>query len=276
MNNTNKIAVLLTVFNRREKTLSCLRALIKQDLPNGYALDVYLTDDGCTDGTPEAVAAEFPDVTIIKGDGSLFWNRGMLAAWTEAEKTDHDFFLWLNDDTFLSDNCIRFLIEESKTQQDEAIIIGATVNSDRTKITYSGWRDRRLIDPRSDCREAVCFNGNIVLIPRWVYDKLGKNDPYFRHALGDFDYGLRASEIGIKNIVCSEICGVCDEHPSLPKWMDPSRPLRERWKALYSVGGNGANPVEFFYYKRKHHGLVSACLTYISNHLHVLFPKLWN
>ena len=50
------IAVLLTVFNRREKTIECLKNLFAQDIPAEYSIMVYLTDDGCTDGTPEAVS----------------------------------------------------------------------------------------------------------------------------------------------------------------------------------------------------------------------------
>ena len=71
------IAVLLTVHDRKNKTLRCLENLYKQVLPNYLRLDIYLTDDGCTDGTPEAIKRQFPKVHIIKGDGNLFWNRGM-------------------------------------------------------------------------------------------------------------------------------------------------------------------------------------------------------
>ena len=52
-----QIAVLLTVFNRKEKTLLCLKNLYQQTLPNEYRIDIYLTNDGCTDGTPEAARA---------------------------------------------------------------------------------------------------------------------------------------------------------------------------------------------------------------------------
>lgn len=274
-NPEKEIAILLTVHNRKDKTLSCLRALKVQKLPEHCKIDVFMTDDGCTDGTPEAVASEFPDVNIIKGDGNLFWNRGMYAAWTEAEKNDFDYYLWLNDDTFLLDMCINNLLRESALYNDNAIIIGATINSAGDRITYSGWRNNKIIDSLTNNREANCFNGNIVLIPQNVFAQLGKNDPYFRHALGDFDYGLRATELGIKNIVCPDICGICDEHATIPKWMNPVLTLKERWKSLYSVGGNGANPVEYFYFRKKHYGLFCACMTFLSNHLHVFFPQYW-
>ena len=75
------IAVLLTVHNRKEKTLRCLHDLFVQESVEGYTIDVWLTDDGCTDGTPEVIVQRWADVHIVKGDGNLYWNRGMYTAW---------------------------------------------------------------------------------------------------------------------------------------------------------------------------------------------------
>ena len=47
------LAILLTVFNRKAKTLQCLQNLYVQLPIEEYTVSVYLTDDGCTDGTPE-------------------------------------------------------------------------------------------------------------------------------------------------------------------------------------------------------------------------------
>ena len=62
--------VLFTVFNRKDKTLCCLERLYAQLPIEGCQLDVFLTDDGCTDGTPGAVAARFPNVSIVRGAGA--------------------------------------------------------------------------------------------------------------------------------------------------------------------------------------------------------------
>ena len=75
------IAVLLTVFNRKDKTLQSLERLYKLLPLDDIQVDVYLTDDGCTDGTPEALTEYFPQVNIIHAKGHLFWNRGMWTAW---------------------------------------------------------------------------------------------------------------------------------------------------------------------------------------------------
>ena len=73
MKNMKKIAILITVHNRKEKTLACLKNLYAQQLPNAVEIEVYLTDDSCTDGTVEAIRIHYPQTNIIKGDGNLFW-----------------------------------------------------------------------------------------------------------------------------------------------------------------------------------------------------------
>ena len=92
-----RIAALLTCFNRKEKTRKCLESLFAVR-PNS---DVYLVDDGSTDGTSELIAELFPNVHIIIGSGDLYWSRGMYTAWKEAIKEDYDYYLWLNDDVEL-------------------------------------------------------------------------------------------------------------------------------------------------------------------------------
>ena len=69
-----KIAVLLTCFNRKDKTLSCLTSLYQalciynNKVEDKVELSIYLTDDGCTDGTGDAVRDNFSDknITILK------------------------------------------------------------------------------------------------------------------------------------------------------------------------------------------------------------------
>ena len=140
------IAALLTVHNRREKTIACLDNLFKQDLPPGVDLKVYLTDDGCTDGTREEVTERFPQVTIIDGDGSLFWNRGMVVAWKKAAMSTPDYYLWLNDDTFIYSNTIKHLLESSSMHENKSVIVGTTCAVGNPEvITYGGWIDGKII-----------------------------------------------------------------------------------------------------------------------------------
>ena len=270
------IAVLLTVFNRKQQTLACLDRLFKQDIPEGYSLTVYLVDDGSTDGTAAAIFEQFPGkVNIIQGDGSLFWNRGMHLAWTVAAKErDFDFYLWLNDDTFIYDNCLKRLLIDSSGLSDKAIVVGSTCAvGNHEIITYGGWQNGKKITKVNERQWSDAINGNIVLIPKYVYDILGMNDPYFRHCLGDTDYGLRAKEVGVGCYIGKGVFGECDLHERPTVWMDPSQPFKKRWKNFFSPLGN--NPFEFFYFKKKHKGLWAACVTFCSMWIHFFFPWLW-
>ena len=175
-----RIAVLITVHNRKDKTLKCLNRIHSQLIPSTISVEVYLTNDGCTDGTAEAIREYFPDTNIIDGDGNLFWNRGMYKAWSAAEKTDYDYYLWLNDDTILFENAIASLLSTSDMMNNEAIIVGYTIDSKKEKITYGGRNKYTgLITDVKGITECDTFNGNIVLIPRQVYKLVGKNDLCF-------------------------------------------------------------------------------------------------
>ncbi|PKA98782.1 GT2 family glycosyltransferase [Flavobacteriaceae bacterium MAR_2009_75] len=271
------IAVLLTVFNRKKKTLTALRQLFTQQSPEAIAVEVFMVDDGCTDGTSEAVAQQFPEVNIIKSDGDLFWNRGMHLAWkTAIQGKNYDFYFWLNDDTLLNFNALAVLLQTSEKEGHQAIVVGTTsALKEANVLTYGGRKSNgELVIPQKTPSPCAYFNGNIVLIPKAVYQRVGTNDPVFHHALGDFDYGERAAKKGIKNIVAPGILGKCDTHESLATWCNPQKPFTKRWQAFRSPLGN--NPEEFFVYEKRHGGLLKAIFHYGTNHLRVLFPQLWN
>lgn len=251
------IAVLLTVFNRKDKTLKCLEQLYNQLPLREYQVDIYLTNDGCTDGTPEAINQKYPQIHIIQGTGNLFWNRGMYLAWQEAAKNDYDFYLWLNDDTLLLPNAINTLLNESQSKKNQAIIIAPNRALKEAKVTYSGYNKQGKIVPNGSLQPCDTFNGNCVLIPKFVFQILGNLDWRFRHAIGDLDYGYRAKKAGIKMYVSSDYLGVCDNNPQLPAWARKEVPIMKRIKNLYSPLGY-AEPLPFFHFERRNFGLITA------------------
>lgn len=269
------IAVIMTVHNRKDMTISCLSHLFNSIIPFNYILDVYLTDDGCTDGTPEAIKELYPKVNILKGDGTLYWNRGMYLAWSEAVKKEHDYYLWLNDDTFLLRYSLSRLIKCSRNYFDDYIIVGSTSGTtELEKITWGGYLFKTgLITDITHDNVCDLINGNIVLIPNSVYKKVGLNDPYFHHAIGDFDYSLRAKKLEVLSVVAEGVYGQCDLNSRIPTWSNPAVSLRKRFKALFKP--DELNPFELFHYKKRHFGFVAACMTFCSNYIHVIFPKLW-
>lgn len=187
-----KTAALLTCHNRKTKTLACLRSLFVI-VPS---VEVYLTDDGCTDGTAEVVKTTYPKVHIIRGDGSLYWNRGMLSAWKEAVKGDYDEYLWLNDDVELYADFYSEL--KACCPNGDCIVSGLIEDFGKTRIIYGGYdASKQLVQATGQTQDIRWMNGNVVLVPKVVVDKIGLLDPFFVHDLGDVDYGMRALEHGI-------------------------------------------------------------------------------
>ena len=112
-----RVAVLLTCHNRKAKTLDCLASFYRAVFPAGYTFDIFLTDDGSTDGTKDAVKKLYPQITIINGSGNLFWAGGMRLAWeTAMGEYSYDAFLLLNDDVMLNS---RFLLNLMKTEETD-------------------------------------------------------------------------------------------------------------------------------------------------------------
>jgi GT2 family glycosyltransferase len=267
------IAIVMTVHNRKEKTLTCIRNILQQKYKSqDFSIQIFLTNDGCTDGTPEKIKEEFPLVHIINGDGSLFWNRGMLKAWQTASKYQPDYYLWLNDDTILNCDAIDRLYKTSEKIGNQSIIVGSTCNHNG-ELTYGGRKadKKHTIIPIDENIEIECqtFNGNIVLIPSYVYDIIGYNDPYFHHSFGDIEYGLRASKKGIKSFIAPGYYGICERNNPIPIFRRKQYSLFKRYKLLYSP--LGFNPLEDFHLNKKYYPLHKAILWFIKLHLNVLF-----
>ena len=268
-----RIAVLMTVHNRREMTLRCLQLLYRQQYDiSRFSVDVFMTNDGCTDGTEVAVQEKFPDVHIIQGDGNLYWNRGMIAAWREAAKEDFDYYLWLNDDTLLYSNAVYELLACSARHNDSVIAVGSVCeHGNKSKITYGGCSYKGvLIQNVSHEQTCELMNGNLVLIPRHVFETLGKNNPIYHHALGDFDYAKRALEQSVKIVLAKGVFGECNRRKQL--WKDSKQSLCVRFKDYWKY--TGANPFDVFVYNKQYKGILRACLYFLTSITRMLFPAV--
>lgn len=266
----NQIAVLLTCFNRKQKTVKCLNHLFKLKSD----LDVYLVDDGSTDGTNESIVKEFPQVNLIKGSGNLFWNKGMHLAWEHAAKNDYDYYLWLNDDVIIYENCFDELFSCIKLTDGKAIISGIIESSDKKNILYGGYdSNKNLIKPNGQLNPIRNLNGNVVIVPKEVYQSLGNLDLHFHHDLGDVDYGLRAQKKGI-SVFTTRVAIANGEKNDICRVRQNNTTISKRFKKLYSP--LGANPKIIFYYRKKYFGFINAISYYAFLHFINIIPDKLN
>ena len=237
------IAVIITCHNRKEKTLHCLTNLFEAKKAYGHnevRLAVFLTDDGCTDGTAEAVDQLFDrhEIHIIKGDGSLYWAGGMRAAWREAlkEKKRWDYYLLVNDDTYAFDNLFTEMIEAHRyclrTYKRPGLYSGVTCAQGQPDvITYGGDREDRLcrlhrVMPNGQPQLVDEANANLLLVPAMIVNEIGIFYEGYVHGSADYDYSRLARRNNIPVLITAHTCGECEyDHDS----------MRQEAKKLFSM-----------------------------------------
>lgn len=279
MNEIKHTAVLLTCYNRRDKTLRCLERFFKAKKPKNFRFKFFLVDDGSTDGTSEAVKELFPEIIIIKGNGNLFWNQGMLLAWKKAfEVKEYDFYLWLNDDAYIDNNAIIEMLEsyyeKYKETDIESIVVGSfrnKVNSD--KFSYGIRHNYKKIIPNGKIQNGNMMNGNLVLISKEVFNTVGFLSHNYTHAMGDYDYGLRAIECGFDIITTKNYIGTCPLNEDVPIWSDPSYGFVKRFQNLNSPLGLNIKEYKIF---RKRFWPENYITSISKIYLRCFFPSLYN
>jgi len=248
----------MTVFNRRETTLRCLGQLQAQELPDAVRLQAFVVDDGSTDGTGDAVRADYPDAHVLEGTGSLFWTGGMHLADQAAWDTRPDYLLWLNDDVDLDPDAVTVLLDAARQTDDRAIVVGAVTDPASGEVSYGGYRrvgkplDLERIAPNGHVQSVDTMNGNVVLVPAAVRSAVGPPDLAFSHNMADMDYAFRARSAGFGVVLAPRAVGRCETNTAKQRWRDPSVPLRQRWELVRSF--KGLPPREWWAFTRRHTG----------------------
>jgi GT2 family glycosyltransferase len=75
------------------------------------------------------------------------------------------------------------------------------------------------------------MEGNCVLIPDAIARQVGNIDTALVHNRGDFDYGLRAAQLGYGIWVAPGLYATCER--DAVEWRTPRLPLRHRLGALH-------------------------------------------
>ncbi len=223
------VAVLLTCYNRKEKTIKALNAIASAfeytNKTQKINYRIYLTNDGCTDGTREAVRSLFSEVMlkIIDSDGNSYWAGGMRLAWNEALKAGiYDYYLLVNDDTIMLKKSVSSLLSTDayslRTYKKRGIYTAFISSSyDRNLITYGAkvyknsiFKGAVDIYPTGIPQLCNMPNANILFVSKEVVNQIGILDPIFTHGAADWDYGMRARNAGIPVLTTPAVCGICD------------------------------------------------------------------
>lgn len=268
-----RVLGLMTCYNRKEKTVRALNHLI-QGNPE-IEFEFIVADDGSADGTFEALQ-ELPGVTILRGNGNLFYSGGMRLAIGEAKKAGrkYDACLLFNDDVDFLPSAIENLCEKD----DSCIWVGPT-SDERGNLSYGGvvktskWRPKTEIVMADSKEGRMCdtFNANCVLIPWKIFKKLDNMDAVYTHSMGDFDYGFSAGRKGFKIRVSDTFVGACPDNPVSVSWRNTELSMKERLKRKESPKGLPKN--EWFHYLNKNYNFITAVIYSVIPYMRILLKK---
>lgn len=256
-----RIAVLFTCYNRKEKTLRCVRSLLEQD--NKPSFDLYVCDDASTDGTIEAILELIPRAVIIHGTGNLFWSRGMHVAMQAAVKKKYDLYLMINDDVEFIPTMWESM-HQAYEDNGSCGIIGCTLSRETGMQSYGGSRFiynkgcdyiGSMLAPEKDYYvECDLANWNCFLIDAAVVEKVGLVDNRYEHSMGDFDYSFRMKENGFNLYLAKEYVGHCENNKPDGTFRDSNVLRLKRCKKLFAANGLPVKSWHYFVFRYYKHG----------------------
>ncbi len=265
-----KVCILLTCFNRKDKTVNCIKSLLRGS--DGLDLEFIVVDDNSLDGTVKALQELEANVLIYHGDGNLFYSGGMNMAMDVAKKRNaeakYDFFALVNDDVLFDDGALQRIIENC----DDKVIVGAMRDTDGNcsygGIKYDKGIHYHFVTPADTDRNCDTFNANCVVIPGRIFMAVPIMDKAYKHSLGDFDYGLSIKHAGYPIEVSDHFAGTCNDNPPEGGWTDRSLSRLERIRQKESIKGAPFKP--WFHFLRKNFGVSQAIVSSLTPYVRIL------
>lgn len=268
-----KILGVATCYNRCAKTVNSLNRLRKGNPTVEFHF--LIMDDNSTDGTRETLK-KMENVTVLEGNGSLFYSGGMRIAidWAQKCEEEYDYCLLFNDDVEFYPNSIEMLAQKNNSM----VWVGPTCD-ESGQLTYGGivknskYRPSVRVVRAEDKSGMRCdtFNANCVLIPWRIFCEMENIDEAYIHAMGDFDIGFNLARRGHEIRVSDEYVGICNTNSVLGTWLDVTLSRRERIKRKKSP--KGLPNKLWFHYLKKEYNLATAVLYSLTPYVRILIKK---
>jgi GT2 family glycosyltransferase len=117
-----ELSVIIISFNTREITRACLQSL--RDARLKVETEIIVVDNASTDGSPDMIAAAFPEVVLVRNDRNLMFskanNQGMRLARGK-------YFFLLNSDTLIQPGNLERLLAFLEAHQPRVGCVGPRV-----------------------------------------------------------------------------------------------------------------------------------------------------
>jgi GT2 family glycosyltransferase len=222
------VSIIIVSWNAKRFLLGCLDALEAQK-KNGLSLETIVVDNASSDGTPEAVAQQFPGVRLIQSGANLGFAKGNNIGIQHARGK---YLCLINSDVVVLPGCLRKIFDYMEVNPDVAIlgprILGSKGETQRSCMRFpSLWNQfcRALaLDTffpsrifggflmrdfaHDQTRDVDILNGCFWIARREAVGQVGPLDERFFMYGEDMDWCRRFRQAGWRAVFCAEASAI--------------------------------------------------------------------
>jgi GT2 family glycosyltransferase len=115
----NLIAIVILNWNSGEMTGECVRSLLKM---SAGSYDIIIVDNGSTDGSPEYLKKQFPQIRVLPQDHNLGFAAGCNVGMKLAMERGAKYVLPLNNDTVVDGDFLKELERVAEEHEKAAMV----------------------------------------------------------------------------------------------------------------------------------------------------------
>lgn len=172
------VSINILSFNRREELKNTLQKVYEQSYKN---IEIIVVDNASTDGSPQMVKKEFPEVILIELDkniGIAGWNKGF-------EIAKGEYVLVLDDDSYPNEKALETTLDLVHSREDIGIVSAKIIN---TKYNFC--------ETQNYPKNPFSFVGCGALIDNIKLEEVGYFDPNIFIYLNELDLTARFIDKG--------------------------------------------------------------------------------
>lgn len=211
---TPPVSAVVLTYNHYDDTRECLESLAKIDYGN---LSTVVVDNGSSDGTPDKVRADFPEVQVIETGSNLGVPWGYNVGFSHALQAGAEYILMLNNDTIVDPAMLQHLLDVGQADSQAGVLAPKVLYYDDPEVIWSaGGRHRAFPpahiilgqdDPSGAFEKPFHLEYALscgLLIHRRAFERAGLFDPGYFFFFDDWDFSQRVRAHGLHIIFVPE------------------------------------------------------------------------